>query len=163
LTLPAYLMPFARLVCVGRVDSGRRCYNSRLWGRNVMRDETIPDWQSRVRVARYEARDFGHILVAAYVGTATISAGVVAAAHWLLHFSTPVLLLIGVCAIIISVGAVVGEAAHRHYIQCAFVEMTLSHLEGEIERLHVRLDGIAHDADLAASEFRRTRRSPDPL
>jgi hypothetical protein len=45
---------------------------------------------------------------------------------------------------------VVGEAAHRHYIQCAFMEMTLSHLEGEIERVHERLDGIAHDAETVA-------------
>jgi hypothetical protein len=83
-------------------------------------------------VARFEAQDFGRILVAAYVGTAVISVGVVTAAHWLLHFSIPVLLLIGVCATIISVGMVVREAAHRHYIQCAFIEMTLSHLEGEL-------------------------------
>ena len=108
-------------------------------------------------------QDFGRILIAAYVFTAVVSFGVVAAAYWLLHFSIPILVMVGVCATIIDVGTVVGEAAHRHYIQCAFIEMTLSHLEGEIERVHVRLDGIAHDAELTASEFRRMRRSPDAL
>jgi hypothetical protein len=108
-------------------------------------------------------QDFGRILIAAYVFTAVVSFGVVAAAYWLLHFSIPILVMVGVCATIIDVGTVVGEAAHRHYIQCAFIEMTLSHLEGEIERVHVRLDGIAHDAEFTASEFRRMRRSPDAL
>jgi hypothetical protein len=126
-------------------------------------DDTIPDWKSRLQIARFEAKDFGRILAAAYVGTAVISAGVIAVAYWLLPIPTSVLLLVGVGATIVSVGMVIREAAQRHYIQCAFIEMTLSHLEGEIERVHVRLDGIAHDAETVASESRRMRRSPDAL
>ena len=131
------------------------------WG-ETMRDDTNPDWRSRISHARFEARDFCRTLVAAYVVSAGAAVGVLAIAFWLLGVSMSVLLMIAVASTIVGVGTVITEMAHRHYVQCAYIEMTVSHIEAEIKSVHERLDGIAHNSEMAASLV-KTHRPRDPF
>ena len=116
-----------------------------------MQDNTVDDWRSRVSIARREANDFHRILVVGYWTCPIVAGAVIATAHWLFSASLPVLLLISTCLVLLGIGMMIAEAAHRHYIQCAFVEMTVAHLESEIERMHDKLDGIALNAERAAA------------
>lgn len=103
---------------------------------------TIPDWQTRLSIARREARDFGSLIATAYVGTAVIAGGIIGAAHWLFGASVPALIIISLCLAILCIGVVVSVIAGRHYVQLAFNEMTMQYIEGEIKGLKEKLDAL---------------------
>lgn len=120
-----------------------------------MRNDTIPDWQSRVRIARMESEEFlKPIRMMGWV-LALSSGGIIAAAG---YYGAPLWALIALGCLFTSL-MLSGFAlllAHRSYVQKAFAEMTLSHVESELEVMRRQLDSVESDV----SELRRSSRGP---
>lgn len=118
-----------------------------------MRNDTIPDWQSRVRIARMEAEEFLRPIRMTGWVMALSSGGLVAAAG---YYGAPFWSLIALGCLFTSL-MLSGFAvllAQRSYVQKAFAEMTLSHMESELEVMRRQLDSVETDV----SELRKSAR-----
>lgn len=118
-----------------------------------MRNDTIPDWQSRVRIARMESEEFLRpIRIMGWV-MALSSGGIVAAAG---YYGAPLwaLIALGCLFTFLMLSGVALLLAQRSYVQKAFAEMTLSHIESELEVMRRQLDGVEVDV----SELRKSSR-----
>jgi hypothetical protein len=121
---------------------------------STVRDATVDDWKSRVRIARMEAEDFRQKIALLFFVAAGFWAAVMAAALWWLALPAPWLIICGAAATILSVGALIAEASQRLFTQNAYTEMTIAHLETEIERLHDRIGGLEVDVGKTIGENR---------
>ena len=118
--------------------------------------ETIEDWKSRVAIADREASDFRQTLAVAFFGSAAVWAGVLAGIAWL---GAPLytIVIVAAVAVILSVGFLLAEGTRRNYKQNAYIEMTLAHVEAELNRLHERVGGLEVDVGKTLGESRTYR------
>ena len=105
-----------------------------------MRD-TVDDWKSRVSIARREAGDFRRQIAFVFFLSAAFWTFVMSLAVW---FSLPPtwLVIVGMAATVLSIGAIIGEASQRLYTQNAYTEMTVSCLEADLENLTNQVQGL---------------------
>lgn len=121
-----------------------------------MRDDTVDDPKSRVGIARFEADDFRRrISGISFVGAAFWVAAMAAA--WWMGVSLHWLVIGAAGATILSMGALVAEASRRLYVQNAYTEMTIAHLESELQRMHDRVGGLEVDMGKLIGENRTYR------
>ena len=121
-----------------------------------MRDNTVDDCHSRVSIALRESEDYRQKITGIFFVAAGFWAAALAGLWWF-SMSTPWLIILGAAAIILSTGALIAAASQRLYVQNAFTEMTVAHLESEIKRLHERLSGLEVDVGKSIGENRAYR------
>jgi hypothetical protein len=123
----------------------------------MARNDTVEDCKSRVQIARFEADDFRKYLAMGYLIGAPFWCGLIGAAAWWAWLPPWGVTLLCAGAAMLTVGFIIVESAKRLYVQNAYCEMTLSHLEKEIEHLHDRLGSIEVDLGNLRGEHRPFR------
>jgi hypothetical protein len=121
-----------------------------------MRDNTVDDSKTRVSIARMESGNYRRRISGVSFIAAAFWVASIAAALWIgvpLHW----LVICAAGATILSLGAIVAEASRRLYVQNAFIEMTVSRLESELQRLHDRIGGLEVDVGKLGGEHRAYR------